>query len=515
MGEYHVGSLDDLEDGKPIEATAGETDILLVREGEAVHAVAATCPHRGVPLSKGYVQDGRIVCAVHRAAFELSTGALVDPPACEDIARYPVRLDGRAIHVTVAEGAEPHPLPAMARKGDDARRFVIVGSGAAGWFAAETLRREGFAGRLSVVTDDRETPYDRTDLSKSYLGAENPSIRPLRDPGAIAAHDIEIVRGRATGLDPDARTLTLEGAEPLAYDALLLATGSEARTLDVPGADLEGIHTLRTAADAEGLRAALDGFGGKPCRVAIVGGGFIGLEAAASLSGREGMAVTVILNGDRPLASLFGDAFGERLLAEHREAGVAFETGRTVNGFDGEDGRVRAVLSEEGPPVEADIVIVGIGAAPRTGWLPFEREEDGGIAVDARLAVPGAPDVYAAGDIATVPTPWGAVRIEHWRFAQETGALAARNMLGGQGGYDGVPFFWSMQHPKGSYTYTGHAGDWDEAAGSVEGDTFALSYVEDGKVSAFLALGLDDAFTRAGVAMAGRGPIPKDEAPAG
>ena len=297
------------------------------------------------------------------------------------------------------------------------------------------------------------------------------------------------------------------------YDALLVATGCGARRLDVPGADLVGVHAIRRLADARALREDLAGrLERGAVRLVVVGGGFVGLEAAAALGSREGVEVTVVLREAKPFAELFGDAFADRLLREHREAGVRFVTEAEVAGFGG-NGRVERVEFEGREPVPADLVLVAIGAAPRTDWLPFRKGRDGGVEVDAHLAVPGAEGVHLAGDIARLPTPWGVVRIEHWRFAQELGELAARNMLGQGLRYEGTPFFWTMQQAPGSYTYTGHAEGWDEIAGDPARDgPFVASFVKRGRVSAVLAFGFDDRVTLAEPRMAGHGPLPTGEA---
>ncbi len=516
MTEHHALALSDLEENTPTEVEIGDTKVLLVRQADKVHAVAATCPHKGVPLKNGAVDGGRIVCAAHRASFDLETGDLIAPPACEALATYPVRIEDGDVHVTIPADRVPHPLPKIARRGNDARRFVIVGSGAAGWRAAETLRREGFEGAVTVVTNEGGVPFDRTAFSKAYLkGADAPETPAVRAAEDIGEFDIEIHHGRAAGIDPGARTLRLEGeSEPIGYDKLLIATGCDARDLGLPGADLAGIHKIRTKADADALRSDIaahtrDG----TCRVAIVGGGFIGLEAATFLGRRDDVEVTMILREHVPLAKKFGAAFGTRILGEQREAGVRMVTGVDVAGFTG-DGDVRQVDIDGGDPVACDLVLVAVGAQPRTDWLPFPAESDGGIAVEETLAVPGYPDIYLAGDIAQVPTNWGKLRIEHWRFAQELGELAARNMLGQGKVYEGTPFFWTMQQAKGSYTYTGHASEWDDIGGTPEGGKFALSFLRDGRVPAVLALGFDDRVTLVERKMAGLGPVPESEAPA-
>ena len=529
MAEHRVASLAELQENAPTDVDAGGTEILLVRRGNAVHALAARCPHRGVPLSKGIVDGDAIVCGVHRAAFDLATGELLAPPACESLARYDVRIDGDDVHVEVPEGVEPHPLPAMAKRGTDARRFVVVGAGGAGWRAAETLRREGFEGAITVVTDEgRGEPYDRTELSKSYLKPADGEVDApiLRSRAAFAAHDIDVVEARAMGLDVSNKRLALADGpvDGLDYDALLVATGSDARRLNAPGEDLDGVHVVRTLDDAEALRADVEACkaraGDGPVRAVIVGGGFVGLESATSLSAHDGVDVTVVLQGELPMAGKFGDDFARRLKTEHEDAGVRFRTGASVTGFGagegaggngGSKGRVVRVELDDGSALDADLAIVAIGAAPRTGWLPFETGEDGGIDVDERLRVPGADGVWLAGDIARVPTPWGGTRIEHWRFAQETGEIAARNMLGGSATYAGTPFFWSAQQIAGSYMWTGHVGQDPEIEGDVAAQDFALRFVERGKLAAVLSHGIDDDVTRLVPRMAGTGPVPVEK----
>ena len=517
--EHRAASLSDLRENDPVDVDLDGTKVLLVRRGDDVHALAALCPHKGVPLSKGVVEPdgnggGRIVCGIHRAAFDLATGAVVKPPACESLARYDVRIDGDDVFVGV-DDREPHPLPAMGRRaasgGASGEHFVVIGAGAAGWRAAEALRRENFEGRVTVVTDEAAPPYDRTDLSKAFIKAdEQPDDPIIRRPRAIREHDIEVVQAHVTALDPNARTIRLRNGETLAYSKVLIATGCDARKLDVAGADLDGIHVIRTLTDAKRLRADLAKVrNGGAANIVIVGGGFIGLEAASALCGKEGVSVTVVLAKSKPFAELFGEAFADRLKAEHEAAGVRFVTDTKVTGFSGSE-RVSHVETD-GETVPADLVVVAIGAEPRTDWLPFERGDDGGIAVDEHFQVAGARDVYAAGDIARVPTQWGDVRIEHWRFAQETGELAARNMMGRPAPYDGTPFFWSMQQIEGSYTYTGHAEGFDAIEGGVEDTNFAAAYVKDGMVQAVLAHGVDDDVTALEPRMHGRGPLPKSE----
>lgn len=501
MTEFHVARLSELEHDQPVEVNAGERRVLLVRRGDTVHALAATCPHRGVPLSKGAVVGDRIVCGVHRAAFALDTGELLSPPACENLAVYTVRLDGDDIVVDVPDDVEEHPLPRMTRPGGDERHIVIVGSGAAGWRAAETLRREGFAGKLSVVGDESGPLYDRTELSKGFLkpdGDGQPTV--LRADDAIRAYGIERVHARATALDASARRLTLANGTTIDAHGIIVATGCAARRLDMPGAELPGVHVLRSLTDAQALRAALD----TARRVVIVGGGFIGLEVASALCAHDDIGVTVVMREAAPMAGLFGEAFAARLAREHEANGVTFIGEADVASAQGND-RLETVRLGDGRELPADLLVMAVGAVPRTDWLPFTRDDDGGIPVDETLRV--ADGIFLAGDIARVPTPWGNVRIEHWRFAQETGELAARNLLGAKARYDSTPFFWSMQQIAGSYTLTGHQGKNDRPDGSVDEKDFRVDYRDGDRITAVLAHGIDDDVTRLEREMAGRGPI--------
>ncbi|MEM1365072.1 MAG: FAD-dependent oxidoreductase [Pseudomonadota bacterium] len=513
MTTHQVAQLADLPENQMVDVQASGRDLVLVRRGDVVHALDGKCPHKGVPMSKGAIVGDQLVCGIHRAAFALQTGELQAPPACEALQRYDVSIEGGDVIVSVPDDKPVWPVPPMASKRDDDRHFVVVGAGAAGWRAAETLRMEGFEGRITVVGDEAGAPYDRTDLSKAYLGAaDNPSVTTLRDMAVARKHDIELLHGTATAvdhLDQQISVTTPDGQhQQLHYDSLLVATGSSARSLPLDGADLKGVHTLRSEADAKALRADLDAVisAKGAANVAIIGAGFIGLEAAVGFSKRDNVEATIVAREALPMAGLFGDAFGERLLAEHRDAGVNVLVNTETKGFTGA-GRVTGVELGNGETLAADLVLVAIGAAPNTDWLPFDRDRDGGIAVTENLNVSGHDNIFIAGDIARLPTPWGNVRIEHWRCAQETGELAARNMLGASDAYDSTPFFWTMQHIGGSYTLTGHNSPDDVVEGDVAPADFTARYIADGKVTAVLAHGLGEDLTGLERKMAGKGPL--------
>ena len=360
---------------------------------------------------------------------------------------------------------------------------MIVGAGLAGAKAAETLREEGFDGRVVLLGDEPERPYERPPLSKDYLRSESPREKAYVHPEAFyAEHDIDLVTGGAvTGVDPGSSRVALADGRELGYDRLLLATGAEPRRLSIPGADLEGIHYLRTLADCDALRARLDA----ESRLAVVGAGWIGSEVAASA--RElGAAVTVIDPASVPLERVLGREVGAVYRDLHLEHGVELLPATAVEAFEGE-GSVRRVRTRGGRAVECDLVVVGIGVAPRAALAEHAGLAiDNGIAVDERLAT-SAPGIHAAGDVANAWHPFYRehVRVEHWANALNQGPAAARAMLGHEVAYGRIPYFFSDQYDLGM-EYSGHAAHWDEVVfrGDPASREFIAFWLRDGRVVA-------------------------------
>lgn len=322
---------------------------------------------------------------------------------------------------------------------------AIVGAGVAGLTAAETLRELGYDGALTVYGSEAAAPYDRPTLSKSFLLADDPAEPPpLRPEGAFEALDVAFECGvEVTALDAGRRTLTTAAGDQVAYGRLLLATGAQPRRLELPGADLVGIHYLRELAGARDLRSALRSGG----RVAIVGGGVIGLEVAASAVAL-GAAVTVIEAGPNVMGRVVPAAFATLLEDLHRERGVTIATGVRPLAFEGESGHVTDVGLEDGGRVAADVVIVGVGVVPSTGLaVGAGLTVEDGIVVDEQFRT-SDPHVFAAGDVARVlhVGEQRHVRNEQWRSAEEQGRHVAASMLGQGGAYGDVPWMWSDQH---------------------------------------------------------------------
>ncbi|PZT74965.1 MULTISPECIES: NAD(P)/FAD-dependent oxidoreductase [unclassified Streptomyces] len=378
---------------------------------------------------------------------------------------------------------------------DAHRTFVIVGGGLAGAKAAQTLRSEGFSGRVILIGDERDHPYERPPLSKGYLsGKEDRDSVFVHETGWYAAADIELHLGQpVTSLDREARTVETGDGTVIHYDKLLLATGSEPRRLNVPGTDLAGVHHLRRLAHADRLRHVLSALGRDNGHLVIAGAGWIGLEVAAAARG-YGAEVTVVEPEATPLLRVLGPELGQIFTELHSDHGVRFHFGARLTEIVGQDGMVLAVRTDDGEEHPAHDVLAAIGAAPRTalaesaGLDIAPREEGGGIAVDASLRT-SDPHIYAAGDVASAAHPLlgTRLRVEHWANALNGGPAAARAMLGQDVAYDRVPYFFSDQYDLG-LEYSGWAppGSYDQVV--IRGDagkrTFIAFWLKDRTVLA-------------------------------
>ncbi|MEU8716084.1 MULTISPECIES: FAD-dependent oxidoreductase [unclassified Streptomyces] len=379
---------------------------------------------------------------------------------------------------------------------DADQTFVIVGGGLAGAKAAETLRAEGFTGRVILICDERDHPYERPPLSKGYLlGKEERDSVFVHEPAWYARNDIELHLGQTVDrIDRAARTVRFgDDGTIVRYDKLLLVTGAEPRRLDIPGTDLAGVHHLRRLAHAERLKGVLAALGRDNGHLVIAGAGWIGLEVAAAAR-TYGAEVTVIEHGPTPLHGVLGPELGNVFAQLHQEHGVRFRFGVRLTEIVGQDGMVLAARTDDGEEHPAHDVLAAIGAAPRTGLAEAagleiaDREHGGGIVVDERLRT-SDPNVYAAGDVASFPhTLFGTrLRVEHWANALNGGPAAARSMLGGEAAYDRVPYFFSDQYDLGmEYSGWAPAGSYDEVVirGDVGRREFIAFWLKEGRVLA-------------------------------
>ena len=467
-----------------IQVEDGDAKVLFVRDQSGIRAFQAKCPHYGAPLAKGELCGHTLYCPWHKAAFDVGDGALLEPPALKGLDQYPIRTEGERIVATLTPMAEAKP----SARATDTRTFVIVGTGAAAVAAATTLRHEGFGGKLLMIGREKGEPYDRPKLSKNFLAKKTEASAMALEDGFYASHDAELVAGPATRIDVATRKVTLSDGRTIEADALLVATGSRAVRPHFAGDDLGNIHTLRSLEDAVAISAAAD----TAKSVVIIGGGFIGLEAAAFLT-KRGLSATVVAPEALPLAARFGDDVARALKIYHEGTGVRILQGKVAR-FDG-DGTVSEVRLEGGDTIAADLVLIGAGASPETDAIEgVAKRDDGGIEVDANLRV--ADGVWLAGDIAAFPETHSGTtaRIEHWRLAQQHGAHAARGMLGHAAPFTAAPFFWSNQGDK-RLDYAGYAPDWDEIVthGEPAKLDFIAYYIRGGKALAACAIGKNPA----------------------
>ena len=364
-----------------------------------------------------------------------------------------------------------------------AQTFVIVGASLAGAKAAETLRTEGFDGRVVLIGEETERPYERPMLSKEYLRGDKPATKLyVHDEGFYADHDIELLNGtRVASLDLGAHEVTLQDGGRMPYSRLLLTTGATPRRLPLPGTDLPGVRYLRQMADSDALRAAITSAG----RVVVIGAGWIGSEVAASAR-QLGAEVAIVAPDAVPLERVLGPELGGVYRNLHSEHGIDLHLSTQIEAIVGNDA-AQGVRTTDGLVIEGDLVIVGIGVSPRD-----ELARDAGLTLENGIVVDeflrtSAPDVFAAGDVAATWNPMynKRIRMEHWANALNQGETAARNMLGQHTAYAKLPYFYSDQYDLGM-EYNGYASDWDHVVtrGDVVGREFLAFWLKDGRVLA-------------------------------
>jgi NADPH-dependent 2,4-dienoyl-CoA reductase/sulfur reductase-like enzyme/nitrite reductase/ring-hydroxylating ferredoxin subunit len=431
--DFRAGiALSKLADGAMLLGHADGEPVLLARRGNEVFAIGALCTHYGAPLTDGLLVGDTVRCPWHHACFSLRTGAALRAPALDPVSCWRVeQLDGNVYVRQKLARLEPKRLPLAA---GGPKCAAILGGGAAGNAAAETLRSEGYSGRITMLSADGSRPCDRPNLSKGFLaGTASAESNPLRPQAFYEEHDID-----------------------LKLDAPVAALDSKNRQLQlgVPGGNLRHVHYLRTLADSRALVArALTSQ-----RAVVIGASFIGLEVAASLRTRN-VDVHVVAPETVPMGKILGPHVGRFIRELHERQGVTFHLGTTVVSMDNQSVRLK-----NGVNLQADLVVVGIGVRPAIALA-----EQAGLGIDRGVAVneyleTSVPGIFAAGDIARWPDPLTGerIRVEHWVVAERQGQTAARNMLGRRERFDAVPFFWTEQYDFG-LAYVGHAEGWDRA----------------------------------------------------
>ncbi|HWN52109.1 MAG TPA: FAD-dependent oxidoreductase [Xanthobacteraceae bacterium] len=489
--------IDDLPDGHMLAGHVGEDAVLLARRGNEFFAIGATCSHYSGPLAEGLMVEDTVRCPWHHACFSLRTGDALHAPALSPVACWAVEhRDGKLFVTSKKETPAPESRGRAAPTAGMPERIVIIGGGAAGFAAAEKLRREQYPGSIVMLSNDDAPPVDRPNLSKDYLAGSAPEDWvPLRPESFYSDNGIELrLKTNVTGIDTRAREVALAGRSKIPYDRLLLATGAEPIRLSIPGAGPQQLLVLRSLADCRAIIERAN----TARRAVVLGASFIGLEVAAALRARE-IEVHVVAPDKRPMERVLGPQIGDFVRALHEEHGVVFHLEDTAASIDGN----RMVL-KSGGTLDADLVVAGVGVRPR-----LELAEQAGLKLDRGVTVDtyletSAPGVFAAGDIARWPDPHSGenIRVEHWVVAERQGQTAALNMLGRREKFTAVPFFWS-QHYDVPINYVGHAEKWDEL--TIDGDVTArdclLRYKRNGRVLAVASIYRDVESLKAEVEM--------------
>jgi NADPH-dependent 2,4-dienoyl-CoA reductase/sulfur reductase-like enzyme/nitrite reductase/ring-hydroxylating ferredoxin subunit len=466
----------------------GQDRVLVYRSGDAFEAVSAECSHHRNTLEGGMIVTHQLTCPWHGSRFDTSSACCLSPPALDDLQRFDTRVKDEKLFI---KRSKPERLSVQLRK--ESGVYLIVGNGAAGLAAAVTLRREGFNGRLIVITSEVNHPYDRTRLSKGYLsgGIERNDLFLYSEQYYSDMH-IELLMGRqVSGLDPGEKQVVFMDGDYLLFDKLLIATGSIPRTPLISGTDLPSFFLLRSLRDADSITGAAS----DAKRVLVMGAGFIGLEAASVLRER-GMGVHVAAPERVLFSNVFGRKIGERVQRLHEAKGVVFHLGKTVTLLRGE-GRIQfAQLSDE-TLLEVDLVLCCIGAIPATHFLEDAGiVEQGAVPVDEHMRT-RVEDIYAAGDIAVVRDgqTGEARRITHWTEALQQGQHAARCMLGSEQPYASIPLFWTEYYDS-LVRFAGYVPRVGKVLyrGDVDRGEFLAAYFRHGRLCAVCGIGREQEF---------------------
>jgi apoptosis-inducing factor 3 len=492
MSFKEIAKKNDLKNGEMKSFKIDDNNnVLLCRINDEFFAVGASCTHYGAPLEEGMLKNDTIICPWHHACFNAKNGNLLEPPAFDALPNYKIKIEGDSVMINVPEEIPFSRIPAMIKRDakSDNRTFVILGAGASAYFAAQSMRENGFKGNIIMVTHENKKPYDRPNLSKDYLaGKAQPEWMPLRPDDFFEEFGIEVKQElKIKSVDLKEKFVSFDNSKNLKYDKLLIATGSVPRKLGVPGSELKNVFYLRSYDDADNIIETAK----SSKKAVVIGASFIAMETAHSLTER-GIKVTIVAPEEIPFERNFGKEIGNLFKKEHEKNGTTFKLKSTVKKFNG-DNKVKSVVLESGEEIDANLVVIGIGVNPATHFLTgIDLLKDGSLKTDAYLQV--KEDVYAAGDISTFPDfrTGNHIRIEHWRLAEQLGRVAGANMAGKKIKYEGVPFFWTAQAGM-TLRYVGFAKDWNEIIvdGNIPDKKFISYFIKNNKIMAAAGMNRD------------------------
>ncbi len=479
--------LERLADGTMLAGQIDGEDALLLRRGDALYAIGAQCTHYHAALADGLLSGDVLHCPMHHAQFDIRSGKALCAPALDNLPCWRVERVGEQVFARERIVNAPR-----SRKNVPLDDVVIVGGGAAGLAAADTLRREGYEGRLTILSADADPPCDRPNLSKDFLaGTAQADWMPLKPDDWYAEQRIDLQLSTSVlAIDVPTRQLRVAAGPACTFGALLLATGADPVRLAVPGEAPGQVLSLRSFDDSRAIVAKV----ASAQSALVIGASFIGLEVAASLRAR-GLEVHVVAPDAVPMQRVLGPELGTFVRDLHASHGVVFHLGTTVARVDGQCAHLA-----DGTVVAADLIVAGVGVRPSVALAEQAGlAVDRGVSVDAYLQT-SAPGIFAAGDIARWPDPHSGerIRVEHWALAQRQGQVAALNMLGRRRPFDISPFFWS-QHYDVTIQYVGHAERWDtiEIEGSLAAHDCTVRYRHGGRTLAVVTIGRDRASLKA------------------
>jgi apoptosis-inducing factor 3 len=479
-------AINEVASGAIVRGVVGSEDAILIRRDDEFFIVGAQCSHYHGELADGLVAQDTIRCPLHHACFSLRTGTALRAPALDPIACWRTERVGDRVfardklkqqNAATLVAAGSHPQPAS---------VIIIGGGAAGLAAADMLRRENYAGPITMISADDSAPYDRPNLSKDFLTGNAPADWiPLRSPDWYQDQKIELLLNtQVTQIDTRLKHVALSDGRNLSFAALLLATGADPVHLDIPTAGNLPRLYLRSFSDSRAIVAAAT----QLKRAIVLGSSFIGLEVAASLRQR-GLEVHVVSPDTVPLQRVLGAEVGSFVRELHEAQGVRFHLGTSVARIDGNQ-----AMLQNGASLAADLMVLGVGVRPN-----LQLAQQAGLAIDRGVSVDAylqssVPGIYAVGDIARWPDPYSQerIRVEHWVVAQRQAQVAARNILGARQRFDAVPFFWS-QHYDVTFNYAGHAESWNtiELDGSLQSRDCTIRYRRGDRTVAMVTVGRD------------------------